>query len=197
WEVPETPWGAPIEQSSSEKAEAVKKRYKNAILADSTMCMGSYVFLWGQKQERTPTWYGLFTEEGREMEAIDVMHYYWTGEWPENRAPEISSATINGQDRYAGIMLEAGSVNEAMVEFSDPDGDSLEVHCEIMEEATELGDGGDFEPRPDVVETEISHNENGEILFTAPSEKGEYRLFIYIKDKHNHAATVNIPFKTI
>lgn len=197
WEVPVTPWGAPIEQSSSEKAEAVKERYKNAILADRSMCMGSYVFLWGQKQERTPTWYGLFTEKGRETEAIDVMHYYWTGEWPENRAPEISSASINGQDRYAGILLEADSENEALVDFSDPDGDSLEIKCEIMKEATELGDGGDFEPRPDAVETKIEYNEKGEISFNAPSEKGAYRLFIYIRDKHNHAATVNIPFKTI
>lgn len=197
WEVALTPWGAPIEQTSSEKAEAVKRRYKNAILADSAMCMGSYVFLWGQKQERTPTWYGLFTEDGRETQAIDVMHYYWTGEWPENRAPEISSATINGQDRYAGIMLEASSENEAMVDFSDPDGDSLEIECVIMEEATELSDGGDFEPSPDVVETEIKYNGNGGISFSAPSEKGEYRLFIYIRDKHNHVATVNIPFKTI
>mgnify|MGYP006280765845 CR=1 FL=1 len=151
WEVPTTPWGAPIEQTSSEKAEALKRRYEKAILADSSKCMGSYVFLWGQKQERTPTWYGLFTEKGRETEAIDVMHYFWKDRWPENRAPQIIKARLNGMDRYADQIIKPGSENSASVEFSDPDGDTLEIRCEIMKEATELSEGGDFEARPATV----------------------------------------------
>lgn len=195
WEVPTTPWGAPIEQTSTEKAEAVKRRYENAILADSLHCMGSYVFLWGQKQERTPTWYGMFTEDGEQMESIDVMQYFWTGEWPENRAPKILKAEMNGLDRYEGIKLEAGSENTALVEYSDPDDDDITLECEIMREATDLGEGGDFESRPESVETQITTTPEGKISFTAPSEEGEYRLFVYVKDNHNHAGTVNIPFK--
>lgn len=195
WEVPLTPWGAPIEQTSSEKAEAVKYRYENAILADSSNCMGSFVFLWGQKQERTPTWYGLFTEDGEKMEAIDVMQYFWTGEWPENRAPAIINAEINGLGRYDGVTLSPGTENTAYVEYNDPDNDSIIIECEIMKEATQLGDGGDFEPRPPSVETDIKSTPDGKITFTAPEEKGPYRLFIYVRDNNNHAGTVNIPFK--
>jgi len=195
WEVPSTPWGAPIEQTSTEKAEAVKYRYENVILADRSNCMGSYVFLWGQKQERTPSWYGLFTESGEKMEAIDVMQYFWTGEWPENRAPTIIKAEMNGLDRYAGITVKAGSENTASVDYSDPDGDSVVIECEIMKEATDLGNGGDFESRPESVETQINCDQEGKISFIAPGEIDEYRLFIYIKDNHNHAGTVNIPFK--
>jgi len=195
WEVPTTSWGAPIEQTSSEKAEALKRRYGKAILADSSKCMGSYVFLWGQKQERTPTWYGLFTEKGRETEAIDVMHYFWEGEWPENRAPQIIKARMNGMDRYADQLIKPGSENSASVEFSDPDGDTLEIKCEIMKEATELSEGGDFEARPATVETELKCSPEGDITFLAPTGKGAYRLFIYVLDNHNHAGTVNIPFK--
>ena len=195
WEVPATAWGVPIEQTSSEKAAAVKYRYENSILADSSNCMGSFVFLWGQKQERTPTWYGLFTEKGEKMEAIDVMQLFWTGEWPENRAPRIIEAGINGLGRYDGIVISPESENNAMVKYEDTDNDSIKIECIIMKEATELGDGGDDEPRPETLETNISCNNNGEITFTAPVEKGAYRLFIYVRDNNNHAGTVNIPFK--
>ncbi len=195
WEVPTTPWAAPIEQTSTEKAEAVKYRYENSILADNSNCMGSYVFLWGQKQERTPTWYGLFTENGEKMEAIDVMQYFWTGKWPKNRTPTILSAEMNGLDRYSGITVKAGSENTAIVEYSDPDGDRIEMICEVMKEATDLGEGGDFESRPESMATNIKCDPDGKISFTAPEEKGEYRLFVYVTDNHNHAGTVNIPFK--
>ncbi|MBS0011484.1 MAG: glycosyl hydrolase family 2 [Bacteroidales bacterium] len=195
WEVPATPWGAPVEQTSSEKAAAVKYRYENSILADSSNCMGSYVFLWGQKQERTPTWYGMFTEKGEKMEAIDVMQYFWTGEWPENRAPKIIEAEMNGLDRYAGITVKAGSENIALVKYSDPDGDNVMIDCEIMKEATDLGEGGDHESRPETIDTPLECDANGKIKFIAPTEKGPYRLFIYLRDNHKHAGTVNIPFK--
>jgi len=39
---------------------------------DNKLCLGSYVFFWGQKQERTPTWYGMFLKSGEETAAIDT-----------------------------------------------------------------------------------------------------------------------------
>jgi hypothetical protein len=64
WEVPKTSWGVPIEENSTVKAKNYKSRYMKSMHIDTTLCLGSYVFLWGQKQERTPTWYGVFTESG-------------------------------------------------------------------------------------------------------------------------------------
>lgn len=66
WEMPATPWGAPIEQTSTEKARTYKKAFDRVIAPDRTQLVGNYVFLWGQKQERTPTWYGLFTDQGKQ-----------------------------------------------------------------------------------------------------------------------------------
>jgi len=50
WEVKTTEWGAPIEQTSAEKQSSFLHRYDVAIASDSMHCMGSYAFLWGQKQ---------------------------------------------------------------------------------------------------------------------------------------------------
>ncbi|MDF1570751.1 MAG: glycoside hydrolase family 2 TIM barrel-domain containing protein [Bacteroidales bacterium] len=194
WEVPVTAWNAPIENTSTEKARDFKHRYESIILADSTACMGSYVFLWGQKQERTPTWYGLFTEDGRVTETVDVMHYLWKETWPENRAPKIMDATLDNKTRYDNITLMPGETYDVSYDFIDPDGDSVEVRMELLKESTDLKEGGDREARPESLDMTVSGLTDSGASIVSPDEPGPYRLFIYGTDGHNHAATVNIPF---
>ena len=64
WESGKTSWGAPLENNSTTKAELYRKRYDAVIGSDTRQCLGSFVFLWEQKQERTPTWYGMFLGSG-------------------------------------------------------------------------------------------------------------------------------------
>jgi hypothetical protein len=59
WEVGKTSWGVPLEQSSSAKADFYRTGYTNSV-SEKENCLGSYVFLWGNKQEKTHTWYGMF-----------------------------------------------------------------------------------------------------------------------------------------
>lgn len=195
WEVPKTTWGAPIEENSSLKASNYLKRYKAAIEADSLQCVGSYVFLWGQKQERTPTWYGVFLEDGKETESVDVMHYLWNKTWPVNRTPQIKSFEINNKTAYENVSLEANKEYLASLKIKDFENDQLKYRWEILPESTDLQDGGDFEKRPETVAFTKVLDNNGELKFIAPSEKGNYRLFGYADDGHQHAATANIPFK--
>lgn len=108
WEVEQTKWGAPIENNSKVKANFYLERYQTAIESQVEQCLGSYVFLWGQKQERTPTWYGLFMEDGNETESIDVMHYIWNKEWPENRSPFLLDFQLDGKTSHDNIHLNAG-----------------------------------------------------------------------------------------
>ena len=48
WEVGKTSWGAALEETSSEKAKTYQASF-TSILKDTSTCLGSYVFLWGQK----------------------------------------------------------------------------------------------------------------------------------------------------
>ena len=195
WEVPKTSWGAPIEENSTLKAANYLKRYKAAIEADSLQCVGSYVFLWGQKQERTPTWYGVVLEDGKETESVDVMHFIWSGKWPENRTTQIESYTINNKTTYENVVLTAKQVCTASIKVKDFENNKLNYRWEILYESTDLKDGGDFETRPDAVEFEVLNDKDGELEFKAPIKKGAYRLFGYVSDGEQHAATANIPFK--
>lgn len=195
WEVGTTEWESPIEQTSTEKANSIKHRYMVAIASDSVRCIGSFVFLWGQKQERTPTWYGLFTENDEETQPIDVMHYYWNNnQWPSNRAPEISDITLNGKTANENIKVNVGEELALFYNAIDPDNDEMSWRFEVLREATDLKDGGDLESRPKAVEVLVVSEAEGKMVFNPPAESGAYRAFIYVLDGHNHAATANIPF---
>ena len=194
WEVNTTPWDAPIENHSSTKADMYHERYKVAIDAERGKNIGSYVFLWGQKQERTPTWYGMFMPTGEETEPVDVMHYVWNGTWPENRSPRLESATLDDKTANDAVYLQAGQSYSASVESSDPDGDALIYMWEIRRESMAHSEGGDDEDVPDLLEGFISDPSTSTITMTAPGESGAYRLFVYIYDGQGHAAHANIPF---
>ena len=194
WQVPRTSWGVPIEETSSMKADLYKQRYEQGILADREMCLGSFVFLWNQHQERTHTWFGMFDDQWNETEAVDVMRFEWTGDWPENRAPRLDSIFIDDQAVCESIILKAGSGHSAGVYTHDPDNDHLVCSWEVLREGTQFPYGGRGERKPPAERGLIADSTKQIIHFRAPDSSGAYRLFVYIYDRHNHFATANIPF---
>ncbi|GAB5524798.1 MAG: glycoside hydrolase family 2 TIM barrel-domain containing protein [Roseivirga sp.] len=194
WEVGNTEWGAPFENNSSVKADFYLKRYNEAIMTQREQCIGSYVFLWGQKQERTPTWFGMFMPDGRETESIDMMHYAWNGEWPENRTPRINDFTLESKIATDNIKLTAGKTYSAKIDVTDPENDPLTYRWEIMKESQTNATGGDAEEVPAKIEGLISSEPGANVEFLAPKEEGAYRLFIYVDDPNDHTAHANIPF---
>jgi hypothetical protein len=193
WEVRRTAWGAPIEATSTEKARTYLKGFRDKLEPLDGQLIGSYVFLWGQKQERTPTWFGLFTEAGEKTEAVDVMHYIWNGEWPENRSPQVRSMLLNGMRATDDVTLQPGHTYEAAIDVVDHDNDKLSYRWELKPESETTQVGGAFEESianlQGLLETSAET-----ALVTAPAA-GEYRLFVYAYDDHGHAAHANIPFQ--
>ena len=197
WEVSKTKWGASIEQTSTEKAETYNKSMK-AINSDTVNCLGSYVFLWGQKQEHTSTWFGLFTEDGDETEVMDVLIKSWNNADPKNFAPSINNFMINSKTSSNNVTVLENEQMTASVEIVDKDGDELRYEWQIIPESTDKKTGGDKERSPKPLKGIInkSDQKKNKIKFKAP-EKGEYRLFLFVHDGNGNVATGNIPFKII
>jgi hypothetical protein len=194
WEGLETDWKAPIEETSSEKAGVYQSRYMYGIEKDKNKCLGSYVFLWGQKQERTPTWYGIFTEKGEESEVVDVMQYLWTGAYPQNQAPHLYAFQLDHKRANHSIYLKPGSAYAVSAVASDPNDDALTYSWDLLPEATKVGEGGDHEDKPEALQLKFKATGKGKITITSPEKEGAYRLFVYVKDGKNKVATGNIPF---
>ena len=194
WECGKTTWDAPIEGDSSVKAECYRKRYEIAIAADKANCLGSYVFLWGQKQERTPTWYGMFLPTGEATETVDLMQYIWTGNWPEFRSPQLKGFWLDGKTAQQSVHLNAGQNYSAKVLAQSSGKIPLKYSWEIMEESSAKSTGGDFESQPQSLAGLVSAGATAEAQITAPAKPGAYRLFVYALDNHGKAAYANIPF---
>ena len=193
WEIAMTPWNAPIEHTSTEKAQRLMDTYNDLIQPNDNNLLGTYIFFWGQKQERTPTWYSMFLESGEPTEAVDTMYYLWNNEWPDNRAPTIGRVTVDGKDAYEGIRLIVGETYDAEVEVRDPDDDSVTFLWALKNESDSAGEGGDFEESIDDIPFLIEDRFKSKTKLTAPSNAGKYRIFVYAYDDHGNAAHANAP----
>jgi hypothetical protein len=193
WEMEKTSWGAPVELTSSEKADVILRAWHEVLAAFPGQLIGSYVFFWGQKQERTPTWFGLLLEDGEQTEAVDVMHLAWTGTPAANRTPRVNSLHIDGQGSRDSVTLVAGRTYETAFEVVDPDGDPLRYRWEVKRESDATQAGGDFEERIGNIGGLLG-DAAAPTTTIAVGKPGRYRLFAYAFDDHGHAAHANIPF---
>jgi beta-galactosidase/beta-glucuronidase len=193
WQQPYTEWKAPMEQSSSEKAASYEHNYTQVIQKDQTHGLGSYVFLWGQKQEITHTWYGMFSVDGLASESVNVMHELWSEKTPPNTAPKLKELLINGQERQLNFYLKTGQNCTATLQAEDAE-DQLTYHWEIKKEVDPAPYAGQGEIPAEPIPGLIDDPSKAEITFTAPQETGAYRLFGYAFDGQGHWAYANFPF---
>jgi len=187
WDAQRTPWGARQELTSSEKAARTQRYLATARLAG----VGVLPFLWGQKQEVTPTWYSLFLPTGEWTETVEVMAGAWGGTVPggPNRAPRILSLGFAGP---AAI----GEKEERQVRLAatDPDGDPLKAEWQIMAETTARSVGGDPESVPPSF-PEGLHDPALTGVRIGGLAPGHYRVFVVLRDGRGAAATGNLPFE--
>ncbi len=189
WESGKTSWGAPLEPTSTAKAASYRKTYEGSVLAErDKLCLGGYAFLWGQKQEATPTWFGMLLKDGSRTEAVDAMRELWTGNPPPNRCPRITSLKLSGDEQQP----PGGRVGASLIS-TDPDGDALKVTWELREEPAEPTAGGDAQKTPPTHPDAIERGDPRSVEVRLPEKPGGYRLFAYVHDAHGGAAVANVP----
>lgn len=194
WEVAKTPWGTPIEQTSSEKAIVYKERYENEILGDAKYCMGSFVFLWGHKQETTSTWYGLFDQTGRTSQCVEVLHDQWSPSTRKGYTPVVDGITLNKMTANQGVTVWADE--DVMAEFNwrDFDNDVQKVVWNVVPESNDIKAGGDAEAAPMPVQGLWKKRSQQSAIFRAPHVPGAYRVFVQVNDAQGNYGYANIPF---
>ena len=194
FEAKTTSWKAKVEPPNGFKADQRLRRYQELIVQDNERCLGSYCFLWGQKQESTATWHGMFLKNGNPTEAVDVMHYCWKGEWPNSRAPSIRDISLENIGWRKDHIIEPSKQATVKIEYSKYKNKKVNVEYVLFPEAFSNKIGGDIQKSPDPIPLEIVKQTENELIFISPKKKGAYRLFAFVKNDKGQSSVANIPF---
>ncbi len=187
WESGRTPWQAPLEPTSTEKAEWYRRTYEGSVLGQP-LGLGSYSFIWGWKQEATATWFGMLLPDGSRLGCVDTLSELWTGRAPTERCPEIVSLRLEGPAER-----DPSETLIALLEVRDPDGQALTAHWMLQAEQMNPGSGGDPETEPPLFPDAIAAADLTRAEVRLPADPGAYRLFVYVRDGQGGAATANVP----
>lgn len=187
WEVSKNSIDSIAEPTSTEKALTYRRNVQS-FAADKEFCLGSYAFLWGNKQEGTATWFGMLLPDGKRTAAVDQMTEFWTGKKPANLCPEITSIKYDGKpNRQKNETLEVKLVTK------DPEGDPLNVRWVVTGEADSYVTGGDKQAAPKEFNSAILESNLAGAKIKLPAESGIYRVYAYVDDGANGgAATANV-----
>ena len=191
-----TEWGAPIEQTSTKKAEQYLELYEILHAQNDGRLLGDFLFYWGQKEESTPTWFSVLLPDKQATQIAVDASKLWSETPIPYSGPRIDYLLLEGKGAPSSIMLEPGKSVQASLRIAPPMGDNLSCAWEIRPEHWYLAGSHDPESRQEmaVIPTEFLSSNLGEVTFRAPREPGPYRLYVYLSDSQGFAATTNIPF---
>ena len=188
WEMPTTEWGAPYEQTSTDKASFYRESYEKGVLAAPGAALGAYAFWWGNKMEGTATWFGMFLEDGARTGAVDVMTEIWSGQPPADLSPTVEALHIDGQAE-----LEPGTELQIKAVVADPEDGPVSTLWVLRPESGDYATGGDYRPNLPDIDGAILEGGTEGARVRMPDEPGPYRLFLYAYDEAGNAATANVP----
>ncbi|WP_426060236.1 glycoside hydrolase family 2 TIM barrel-domain containing protein [Hymenobacter sp. B1770] len=194
WEAPLTSWEAPLDQSSSAKAEFMQAGYKATIESQSARCLGSYVLYWGNRFEQTDMWLSMFSPNGEKTPMVDVIETMWTGRKPVNQAPQMGNVLLDNKLAQADLVLEPNTNYPASVTATDPDGDPLRVEWKITHDVDEFHTLPQNRTAPEIIPGAIAQANGLNAVVRTPTEPGAYRLQVNVYDGQGSISNNSFPF---
>ena len=187
WQCPKNSLGAVIELTSGQKAEEYKASSAE-FAKDTELCLGSYAFTWGHKQEGTATWFGMLLPDGKRTAAVDTMTEIWSGKPPANRCPVIEEFKL-----ISPLNVTGGNQVRVNLVASDPEGDSLNVRWAVTGEAESYSTGGDKQWAPPEYKEAIVKSDLKGAIIKVPNISGTVRIYAYVDDgDQGGAATASL-----
>ena len=181
WEVEKNNFDSIEEPTSNAKATSYLNTYQS-LQKDRQFCLGSYAFLWGNKQEATPTWFGMLLPDGKKTAAVDAMTEQWSGKPAENLSPIIDELKLEGPNQVKG-----NEIVKFKLKARDPEGKPINTRWLILPDTKEYITNGDPQAAPMSLPGRIqSANQTGATI-QMPETSGLYRVYAYVDDGNGGA----------
>ena len=198
WETESTAWGAPIEPSSTKKAEQYLER-SGYLPVDNPRFLGACCFYWGQKQEVTHTWFSFFSENGKSSEVVNIMNSLWTGQQTADHAPAIRYMLVEGKGARDNILLKPDSLYTAeLLMDSSAVNAPTELVWELLKEDWFRKNPRDLNfIKPSSFDSLLEPCPGNRVRFRTPATEGPYRIFVTVYDNKGYFSTTNTPFYVV
>ena len=193
WETKYTSWSAPIEPTSTKKVEQIKDRYK--IITENNnneVCLGSLVFFWGNKHERSSTWFSLFVDNFK-SEIIKELENLWNNSSSGQNLIGLEYMLVDKLGAEDNIIFSPNELKCAELKINNLETDSIKISWELY---SEIWDRDDSITVLDPVKKVdyFKSFENTKATFITPGIEGPYRIFAYVYDRQGYFASANTPF---
>ena len=196
WEATKTNWQAPIENTSTKKAEQFADLYKIHMPLKSGRYLGSLAFYWGTRQEYTHTWYSVFSNDKVPNEITETLKDCWHDTITNHLSPKLSFMLVDSLGSADNIIFTPGTPHKAsiLLDMWSPK-DTLHYKWQILKEDWQTWNSTwnyfkQIPPEPGLFKDSTMQHP----AFITPAKNGPYRIYVTVYNSKGYCATANTPF---